>query len=117
MGDLTANFSRSEFACKCGCGLDTIDYGTVYLCQRVRDFFERRVTVTSGVRCLDHNASVGSTPASQHVHFRAADIVVEGIDPKLVYEYLDDLGVPGLGSYADFTHLDTRSGPKARWTG
>ena len=25
MGDLTKNFSRSEFACKCGCGFDDID--------------------------------------------------------------------------------------------
>ena len=29
MGDLTANFDRAEYACKCGCGKDDIKDGKV----------------------------------------------------------------------------------------
>lgn len=114
MGDLTANFSRWEFACKCGCGLDTIDAGTVSECQAVRDHFDRKVTVTSGSRCEAYNKAIGGFPDSQHKHCRAADIVVDQVPAHLVQEFFEQQGVGGLGSYDDFTHVDTRKG-RARW--
>ena len=118
MGDLTENFSRSEFACKCGCGFDEIAPDTVYICQNIRHHFDRLVTITSGCRCPEHNASVGGAENSQHVAGTAADVVVSGVDPREVYEYLEEqsthLGVGGLGSYSSFTHVDTRS-RRARW--
>ena len=118
MGDLTDNFSRSEFACKCGCGFDDIASDLVYICQNVRHHFDRPVTITSGCRCPEHNASVGGAENSQHVAGRAADIVVSGVYPDEVWMYLEsqsaELGVGGLGSYSDFTHVDTRY-KRARW--
>ena len=36
MGDLTDNFSRSEFACKCGCGADAISLDLVERLQLLR---------------------------------------------------------------------------------
>ena len=120
MGDVAPNFDRSEFACKCGCGLDDISLKTVNVCQKVRDFFDRPVSVNSGCRCRAHNASVGGAEESRHTtpYLDAADIVVEHVDAHRVYEYLDEnaeeLGIGGLGSYESFTHLDTR-GHKARW--
>ncbi len=118
MGDLTDNFNRSEFACACGCGFDEIALDTVYICQNLRDHFDRPVTINSGCRCLEHNASVGGAENSQHVAGTAADVVVKGIHPNDVYDYLDSystsLGVGGLGKYSSFTHLDTR-GTTARW--
>jgi uncharacterized protein YcbK (DUF882 family) len=115
MGDLSANFSRSEFACPCGCGFDTVDFALVNLLQKFRDFIERPVTVTSGCRCPEYNAQVGGSENSQHLYARAADIVVEHVPPEIVHEYFDGLNTPGLGKYDTFTHIDTRSGPKARW--
>ena len=118
MGDLTENFSRSEFACKCGCGFDDIALDTVYICQAVRDHFNRPVTITSGCRCIAQNANVGGAENSQHIAGTAADIVVKDVHAYDVYEYLDtnsvDLSVGGLGKYNLFIHLDTR-GKRARW--
>ena len=116
MGDLSLNFSRSEFACKCGCGFDEIDPETVNVLQAVRDFFDRPIKVNSGCRCKAHNESVGSTDTSRHVAGDASDIVVQGVDSDLVVEYLDELNGDelGIGTYETFVHVDTR-GTRARW--
>ncbi len=118
MGDLTENFNRSEFACRCGCGFDDIALDTAYICQDVRDHFGSPVTITSGCRCPEHNVRVGGAVNSQHVAGTAADVVVKDVHPQDVHEYLDSnavrLGVGGLGSYDTFTHVDTR-GTRARW--
>lgn len=117
MGDLSENFSRREFACKCGCGKDTVDVELLKYLEQIRSHFDARVTVTSGNRCASHNARAGGLPTSQHLVGRAADIVISNIDPSIVSELADQLGVPGVGSYDTFTHIDTRSpsGVKARW--
>lgn len=74
MGDLTKNFSRSEF--KCGhCGrLDALDMELVWALQRLRDRVGKRLPIISGYRCCEGNRSVGGTQYSQHLFGRAADI-------------------------------------------
>jgi uncharacterized protein YcbK (DUF882 family) len=115
MGDMTTNFDRSEFACRCGCGFDDISRMTVDWCQSVRDFFDRPTRITSGCRCAAHNEEVGGAKASQHLKGDAADIMVEGVDPEQVADFCDEgLLVDGLGRYNTFTHIDCR-GHKARW--
>ena len=74
MGDLTKNFSRSEFACKCGCGKDHIDARVVNMCQIIRDKMNMAVTVGSGVRCVKRNAAVGGVDGSFHTKGTAADL-------------------------------------------
>jgi uncharacterized protein YcbK (DUF882 family) len=113
-GDLTENFSRAEFACKCGCGFDTVDHELLEKLEVLRGRFDRTITITSGCRCPDHNTAVGGSDGSQHLLGRAADIVVQGIDPALVREAAEELGFGGIGEYDDFSHLDTRVG-YARW--
>ena len=117
MGDLSEHFSRHEFACKCGCGRDTIDAETLKLCEIVREFVGYPVTVASGYRCEIHNRRVGGGTRSQHLYGRAADLVVT--DPASVYEMLckrfpDEFG---FGRYGTFVHVDTRSNGPARWYG
>ena len=118
MGDLTYNFSRSEFACNCECGFDDIAMDTVRICQNLRDHFGKPVTITSGNRCPEYNAAVNGAENSTHIAGMAADVVVRDVHAHDVYEYLDNyslqLGVWGLGKYETFTHLDTR-GKRARW--
>ena len=116
MGDLTKNFSRSEFACKCKCGFDTIDFETVTILQKVADHFDKPVKVTSGARCFHHNKKVGGKPSSQHLKGRAADIQVSDTEPADVYEFLNSEYPDrlGLGKYNSFTHIDTRK-ERARW--
>ena len=81
MGDISKNFNRSEFACKCGCGYDNVDAMTLEIVQSVRDHFGQSVTITSGCRCPEYNAVVGGSKNSQHVKGRAADIVVANVSP------------------------------------
>ena len=37
MGTVSKNFSRSEFACKCGCGFDAVDVDLLAGLQALRD--------------------------------------------------------------------------------
>ena len=114
MGDVSKNFNRSEFACKCGCGQDTIDAETVGFCQAVRDHFKQPVTIHSGNRCPAYNTKVGGAKNSQHLRGRAADMSVKDHPPSAVHDFLETLNPGGLGAYSTFTHVDSREG-KARW--
>jgi uncharacterized protein YcbK (DUF882 family) len=118
MGNLSKNFSRYEFKCKCNtCPCDTADAELVKVLEQLRiQFGGRKIKITSGHRCPDHNEAVGGSENSQHLLGRAADIIVEGVNPAFVYEYLDGR-YPlsfGVGKYVDFTHIDTRD-DHARW--
>ena len=108
-------FKREEFACRCGCGLDTIDFATVAACEAIRKHFDRPVTVISGIRCPEHNRRVGGSKKSQHLRGRAADIQVSDTPPHLVAELARDMGL-SVGEYTAFTHIDTREG-QATWNG
>ena len=114
MGDLSKNFSRFEIACKCGCGFDTIDAGTILIAQEIRDFLGIPLTPSSGARCHQHNIDVFGSPKSQHLLGRAIDIPVP--NPEIVYEWLSVMysGRYGFFRYKKFIHIDTRSGPPAR---
>lgn len=119
MGDISHHFNRAEFACKCGCGFDTVDTSTLEVLERVREHVGQPVIVNSGCRCPEHNRAIGGAPHSQHLLARAADIRIDGVAPDVVHDYagqlLDNTG--GLGRYRTFTHIDTRSNGPARWTG
>ena len=110
------HFSRSEFACRCGCGFDTVDVETIKVLDDLREAFGEAVYISSGCRCYSHNKSVGGTEKSQHLRGRAADVIVNNVNPVTVYAYLDSTykEIYGIGRYNDFTHIDTRS-EKARW--
>ena len=116
MGDLSENFSRSEFACGCGCGFDTVDVELIPILEDVRERFSLPIRISSAARCVIHNASVGGKKSSQHKLGRAADIVIEGVDAGDVYDYLNETYPDdyGMGKYQTFTHIDTR-GKRARW--
>lgn len=119
MGDLSPHFSRKEFACKCGCGFDTVDVETLAVLEDVREQFGAPVTIHSGCRCLVYNRRVGGALNSQHMRARAADIAVFGVAPSKIATYLEKKYPDkyGIGRYGTFTHVDTRSGVTARWKG
>ncbi len=130
MGDVTRNFSRHEFACHCGCGLQ--DPHPVLVCglQELRDIIGERITVTSGCRCPDHNAAIGGAPESQHLpkangYCFAADVHVDGESLGVLFEMASLVGGfhrGGIGVYYDkrknpatWVHLDVRASGPARW--
>ena len=116
MGDLTANFSRSEFECRCGCGLCIADFALVALLQELRTYYDRTIFIDSATRCEQHNADAGGGVTSQHLLGLAADIRVSGISSDQVQAELRSRAGDrwGIGSYDAFTHIDVRR-VAARW--
>jgi uncharacterized protein YcbK (DUF882 family) len=75
------------------------------------------ITLTSGYRTPERNRTIeGAAPNSQHIRGRAADIVLSGIGHGQVADAAEIAGAPGLGRYAEFTHLDVGP-PGRRWRG
>ena len=121
---LTKNFTQKEFNSKDGSSMPDEVLRNIELLseqlQIIRDYTGKSITINSGYRSPEHNASIGGVSNSQHVLGKAADIVIDGMKPSDTYaliEYLNDKGVikiGGLGSYNTFTHVDIRE-KTARW--
>ena len=115
---LSTNFKVKEFACTDGSDPIFIDSELVNVLQKIRTHFGKPVTITSAYRTPTRNKAVGGTTYSQHQYGTAADIKVKGTTPEKVAEYAETLlkNKGGVGTYATFTHIDTRA-TKARWHG
>ncbi len=118
MGDISENFDRSEHACGCGCGFDTVDVELNEVLQNdVRDHFGAVVTISGPNRCFTRNLNTpGAAKDSLHTEGKAADIKVAGISPKEIFSYLDRRFPDkyGIGLYHNRVHVDVRPS-KARW--
>lgn len=126
MGDLTENFSLSEFECKDGsemsarviCNIKDLSVSL----QALRDYLGLPIRITSGYRSVSYNRSIGGVRKSQHIQGKAADIVVEGYTTyevknsilELIQKGMMEQG--GIGLYDTFVHYDIR-GTRARWKG
>lgn len=116
MGDVSTNFNRSEFACKCDCGFNAVDVELLKLLETIRKRFNTPITINSACRCEAHNESVGGAKRSKHKLGVAADIEVHGVTPAEVFRFVDTY-MPskyGVKSYKAFTHIDVR---KTKWRG
>jgi len=94
MSNMTLNFSRYEFACKCGCGLDSIDPILVNILQDSRTATALTYTISSGCRCYEHNTKEGGK--SNSAHLKKADGFTKGADIKCIgsqmrYKMVKDL--------------------------
>lgn len=81
-------FKKSEFRCKCGCGLDEMNETLIRVADRVREHFGKPITVSSGRRCANHNARVGGVSNSRHLSGKAMDFCVSGKTASQVLEYV-----------------------------
>ena len=118
MSKVSANFNRSDFSCKCGCGLSSVSPALIVLLETVRNYFAASVHIKNACRCPAYNAIVGGSLWSQHLLGTAADISVEGHSPDEVAEWLEWQyhDKYGIGSYRTFTHIDVRP-VRLRWSG
>ena len=125
--NLTKNFKREEFDCKCGCKMtSSVFYEIEDLAdelQVIRDHFNAPIQINSAYRCPSHNKAIGGVSNSQHILGKASDIVIKGYTPDEVADKLevmlkDECLIPfhlgGIGRYNTFTHIDIRDN-KARW--
>ena len=113
---LSAHFTVGEMECKCGCGLCDIDPRLLAVLEDVRSAVGRPVRVHSGHRCWAHNAALkGSSPTSQHLHGKAADVSVTGVEPERLADLVTMLyPLPSVGVYGWGIHTDTREAAR-RW--
>lgn len=115
MGDLSNNFNRAEFACKCGCGLKNVNPKLVLALEELHALAKKPIHINSGVRCVTHNAAIGGEPDSRHLVGQAADVTIEGFTPFEVFllaKKVREFKQGGRGIYDTFTHLDIGTGNK-----
>lgn len=128
MAQMSKNFNMKEFKCKCGCTMpkavrSNIQDLVAFVLQPVRDFLGVPIRITSGYRCAAYNRSVGGVKNSQHILGKAADFIIHGLLPRVVYKIITlfmkntcSLGPGGVGNYYRFTHADIRKTSRAiRW--
>jgi uncharacterized protein YcbK (DUF882 family) len=116
MGDLSKNFSRKEFECKCGCGFFTVDPALVKFLQRIRDDIKRPIIILSGCRCYDYNLKAGGVPNSFHIQGLAADIYSPNVSLKILYLCCEEHCPHGLGIYPEKNMIHVDFAPRVqRW--
>lgn len=112
---LSKNFQVYEFACKDGSDKILIDMNLIPYIQCLRDMWGPG-NINSAYRHLAYNRSINSGDGSRHVVGRAVDIKYlrngRQVPPKEVAQYMEYMGMQGVGHYNTFTHGDT--GPKKR---
>lgn len=114
-------FKRNEFKCKCGKFCDGFPVEPAEATVRAVDEIRRRlgvpVTISSGIRCAQHNANVDGVSNSQHLTGLAADLHSSASPQKMKEVAEAVLGnTGGIGLYDWGIHVDTRA-TKARWNG
>jgi uncharacterized protein YcbK (DUF882 family) len=126
---MSEHFSIEEMHCHDGTAYpvawrDTRLVELFTLLEAIRGIWDRPMRIISGYRTLAHNGSIGGARHSEHMEGRAADIVVQGVEPLVVVKGILELHqqgaiyLGGLGTYATFTHVDVRPGTKlTRWMG
>jgi uncharacterized protein YcbK (DUF882 family) len=116
MGDLTENFSKHEFMCKCGCGQGDMDAGFIRKLQAARAWAGIPFNINSGYRCNDHNLGIGGVPTSAHMEGQAADIETDGDSRRafLILFGLHEAGFRRFKVYPKHIHVDSGQGKRDR---
>jgi zinc D-Ala-D-Ala carboxypeptidase len=118
MGDLSKNFSSSEFECHCGCGFNAVDMRLIEALQALRDLLGVPLNIGSGCRCDIHNANIGGEVESQHLTGKAADVNCFEYKPQLIARLAANIPAfraGGIGIYNTFVHVDVRDGGPERF--
>lgn len=81
-------FEQSEWACKCGCGLNNVDHTLVTVAERTRKYFNAPMTISSGLRCPTRNVQAGGVSDSRHLTGKAMDFCVRGKSASQILAYV-----------------------------
>ena len=87
---------------------------TVQVLEELRDRLDAPIRIISAYRSPEYNRAIAGARQSLHMEFRAVDFVCSwGRPDKWVQELLqmrhDKVFKGGIGRYASFVHIDTRS--------
>jgi len=97
MSKLSPHMYREEFACKCGCGFDTVDTELLNVAETIREFIGS-YSPSSACRCVSYNEKIQKkvnpdykpfTSTSKHLIGRAIDVKFH--DPYKLYQFLDNI--------------------------
>lgn len=101
-------FKHDEFKCRCGCGMDVSDKLKSIIFE-MREDAGVPFIITSGARCLAHNAKVGGKQNSAHTRGLAVDIAYSNSSVRYAIEHQAHLhGVKriGVNNAKKFIHID-----------
>jgi len=106
------NFTREEFACKCGCGTNEIQDETIDVAQDIRSEVGFPLPISSGYRCPNHPVEARKSSPGTHPEGLAGDIEVSyGRAKKVLTAALNHPKVTGVGvnqkGAGRFIHVDT----------
>ena len=112
MGDLSKDFSRHEFTCKCGCGFDGVEDYLVEKLQCMRDYIRMKYrinlvfTIMSGCRCSKHNRNEGGTEMSDHLTGEGVDIKCKTSNHRyMIIDAALQCHVYRVGPHKSFVHI------------
>lgn len=114
---VSEHFKLNEFKCKDNSRVVVINDELVAVLEKARRHFDKAIHVNSGYRTVAYNSTLkDASPKSQHTHGNAADIVVMGVKPIVVYNYFNETypDTYGVGIYDTIVHIDVRP-TKSRW--
>lgn len=84
-GGSSAHFAKSEFKCSCGgryCNgypAGNTSAKLLNILEKIRAYYGKPITITSGQRCATRNKQVGGVSGSAHTKGKAADIYIPGV--------------------------------------
>ena len=115
---ISANFTLSELACRCGNCEPVVDKVFIERLQELRNAFAKPMTVTSWFRCKEYNAKIKGATSSLHVLGRAVDIAMKNSADRFDLVHLAiAFGFKGIGIYSGWIHIDNRDGTPHMWVG
>ena len=108
-------FKREEFKCQCGgkyCNGYPAEMSSklIDILEKLRAYFGKPITITSGLRCSKHNAAVGGVSNSMHQYGKAADIYIPGVDKAKIKAKAYELGAAysyyGTAGMGEAVHIN-----------
>ncbi len=108
---LGKHFKVKEFACKDGSPVVFIDEYLWTMLDILRSKIGKPVIITSGYRTLEWNKKCGGAKYSYHTRGMAADIRVDGMNPKELANKLNAITPDecGIIVYKSWVHFDVRT--------
>lgn len=101
------NFKKEEFECKCGCGLNNIDFELVNMLDNARWLAKLPFVINSPCRCQEYNKKVGGVENSSHCKGLAVDIACDNVFNRFnIVSSLLEVGFKRILIYKTFIHVD-----------
>ena len=104
--------NNSVLNCSDGCGMTPKESAMWFLLSLAREYyakFNKKLIVTSGARCFNHNKEVGGVPNSAHTKGLAFDVHYDNSrECYAIIGHLYKIGVPriGINFVKSFIHFD-----------